>query len=352
MPVYIGCDFHPHKQTVAWCDTSDAEVRIESFEHADRERLRNFYLQFAPQRATVGVEASGGITWFEALVGEAGHQLLVGDATRIRKMAPSRHKTDRRDAEHLLDLLMTGRFPALWRRSRRDEEVLIELRYRHGLVKQRVFVCNRLQAIAREAGLPRFKVQTEKGRKLLREANLWDGTAKIRENWIRLLEQLGTQIAEVEEGLEQRAQAEQEARLLMTHPGIGPLTSLCLAHTLGDVSRFHTSRQVTSYAGLDPVESSSGDKIRVGSISKKGSKLLRFMLVQAAQASIKQDARLRSFYQQVSRRRGTAIAKVATARKLCTRAFIMLREGIDYEEFSRRGNEVGFARVAQKACQR
>jgi transposase len=341
MPVYIGCDFHPHKQTVAWCDTRNGEIRIETFDHADRRRIERFYRQFKDRKVIVGVEASGGMTWFEELVTEAGHQFLVGDATKIRKMAPSRHKTDRRDAEHSLNLLMTGRFPALWRRPKASEEVLTELRYRHGLVKQRTFICNRLQAIARDAGLGRFKVQTERGRKLLKEAKLWPGTAKIKENWITLLDKLGEQITDVEKGLEQRAKADKEANRLMTHPGIGPLTGLCYAHTVGDVNRFRTTREVTAYVGLDPVEASSGDKRRIGSISKGGSTLLRFLLVQAAQAAIRRDKRLRSFYQQVSRRRGTAIAKVATARKLCVRAFIMLRDQIDYEEFCRRGNKVG-----------
>jgi transposase len=341
MPVYIGCDFHPHKQTVAWCDTRNGEIRIQNFEHADRGRIEKFYQQFKGRRVIVGVEASGAMTWFEELVTEAGHQFQVGDPAKIRKMAPSRHKTDRRDAEHSLDLLMTGRFPTLWRRPRASEEVLIELRYRQGLVKQRTFICNRLQAIAREAGLGRFIMQTDKGRKLLKEAKLWPGTEIIKENWLTLLDQLGEQIAKVEKELDRRAKADKEASRLMTHPGIGSLTSLCFAHTVGDANRFRTTRQVTAYVGLDPVEASSGDKRRIGSISKGGSKLLRFLLVQAAQVAIKKDEKLRSFYQQVSRRRGTAIAKVATARKLCERAYIMLRDQIDYEEFCRRGNEVG-----------
>jgi transposase len=341
MPVYIGCDFHPHKQTVAWCDTRNGEIRIQNFEHADRGRIVMFYRQFKDRKVIVGVEASGGMIWFEELVTETGHQLQLGDATKIRKAAPSRHKSDRRDAEHLLDLLMTGRFPSIWRRPRASEEVLIELRYRHGLVKQRTFVCNRLQAIAREGGLGRFKVQTDRGRKLLKEAELWPGTAEIKEKWLTLLDKVGEQIAEVEKGLAQRAKADKDASRLMTHPGIGPLTGLCFAHTVGDANRFRTTRQVTAYVGLDPVEASSGDKIRIGSISKRGSALLRFLLVQAAQSAIKRDEKLRSFYQQVSRRRGKAIAKVATARKLCERAFIMLRDQIDYEEFCRRGNKVG-----------
>jgi transposase len=341
MTVYIGCDFHPYSQTVAWCDPKTGEIRVERFEHTKRERMKKFYFQFKGEPTVVGVEASGGIAWFEDLLSEVGVELQVGDATKIRKMAPSRHKTDRKDAEHIMDLLMTDRFPALWRRPKESDEVLKELRYRHGLVKQRTFICNRLQAIGREAGLGKFKTRTPRGRKLLKEAKLSAVSVEIRESWITLLERVEEQIQKVEKKLGNCAESNPEAKRLKTHSGIGPLTSLCLTHTLGDVKRFQNTRQVTAYVGLDPVENSSGDKVRIGSISKAGSALLRFLLVQAAQAAIKKDAGLRSFYQQVARRRGKAIAKVATARKLCTRAYIMLRDGIDYEEFCRRGTKIG-----------
>ena len=123
----------------------------------------------------------------------------------------------------------------------------------------------------------------------------------------------------------------------------GPLTTLCYVHTMGDVSRFRSTRQITGFLGLDPVEHSSSDTRRIGHISKEGSTLLRFLLGQAAQAAVKRhgDEKLRQFYQQISRRRGRPIAKVATARKLGIRAYIMLRDEIDYAEFDRRGRAVG-----------
>src|SRR4051794_6690530 len=341
MPVYIGCDFHPYSQTVAWCDPKTGEIHTKRLEHTDREGMKKFYQSFKSEQVVVGIEACGAFTWFEEVLREAGHALQVGDATKIRKSAPSRHKTDQRDAEHIMDLLMTGRFPALWRRPEANEEVLKELRYRQGLVKQRTFICNRLQAIGREAGLGRFKMLTPKGRKLMNEAQLCTVTVEIKENWMKMLDQIEEQIEKVEKRLRERVKTDEEAKRLMTHCGIGLLTSLCMTHTLGDVKRFQNSRQVTAYVGLDPVEDSSADKVRIGSISKAGSALLRFLLVQAAQSAVKKDGVLRSFYQQVARRRGKAIAKVATARKLCTRAYIMLRDEIDYEEFCRRGTQIG-----------
>src|SRR5437764_6719760 len=124
MTVYIGCDFHPYQQTVAWCDTSDGEIKTRTIFHADREALLRFYKQFQHhEKVVVGVEASGALSWFEKMITALGYELLVGDAARIRKAAPSRHKSDRRDAEHILDMLMTGRFPGIWRRPPESDDV-------------------------------------------------------------------------------------------------------------------------------------------------------------------------------------------------------------------------------------
>jgi len=340
MTVYIGCDFHPFQQTLAWMDTEDGVIRYSTLKEQTVAQVREFYRQF-PVGTIVGMEATGGTDWFERVVTELGHQLLVGDAQKIRKMAPSRHKTDRRDADHLLLLLVQGRFPALWRRPLASQLVLEQLRYRHGLVKQRTFVCNRIQALGHGAGLPRLKVQTKSGRKLLETVELDPVRGNLRAGWFTLLDQLAAPIAAIEKLLRQHAEQDRLGLLLQTHPGIGPLTALCLVHTLGDVSRFASARQVTAFVGLDPVEESSGDTRRIGKISKEGSRVLRFLLGQAAQAALRKELTLKSFYQQVSRRRGRAIAKIALTRKLGTRAYILLRDEIDYAEFIRRGRQVG-----------
>jgi transposase len=140
-----------------------------------------------------------------------------------------------------------------------------------------------------------------------------------------------------------KAQAKRDERVqrVQTHAGVGLLTSLCLVHTLGDVSRFASTRKVTAYVGLDVTEHSSAERKAYGSISKAGSRLLRYLLVEAGQTAAKSDEQLRDFYQQVMKRRGKAKAKVAVARKLLVRLFIMLRDEIDYAEFLRRGNLAG-----------
>jgi transposase len=121
---------------------------------------------------------------------------------------------------------------------------------------------------------------------------------------------------------------------------------LALVHTLEPVSRFSGGRKVAAYVGLDPMEYSSGEKQRFGSISKGGSRLLRHLLAEAAQTAVRRDEELRRFYGRLAHRRGPQKANVAAARKLLIRGYIFLRDGIDYAEFLRRGVEARPARPA------
>ena len=133
MPFYIASDFHAHQQTVAWCDTETGETQITTLKH-NLEQVRVFYASLPP--GIVGVEASSKARWFEDLLEETGHQLVVGNPVLIRRRATSRHKSDRRDAELILQLLLRDEFPAIWRRSREQTQVLEILKLRHSLVCQ------------------------------------------------------------------------------------------------------------------------------------------------------------------------------------------------------------------------
>jgi transposase len=165
-----------------------------------------------------------------------------------------------------------------------------------------------------------------------------------RDEWLQLIAWLNQRIAAVEEALQQQAQDDATVALLRTHPGIGLLTALALRYTLLPVTRFSTTRKVTAYVGLDCVEEQSAERRRMGSISKAGSRLLRFLLNEAGQTAARYDPELKRFYKRLCHRRDKPKAKVAVARKLLVRSFIMLRDQIDYAEFVRRGVAVRAAR--------
>jgi transposase len=345
MTVYCGVDFHARCQTVSYCDTADGEVKLQELHHRTDE-VRSFYAQLSGE-VVVGLEASGYSSWFEELLESLGHQVWVGDAAEIRRLARRRQKNDRRDATHILELLLRGEFPRLYRQGADSREVLRQLRYRQRLVKINVMIKNSLHAIALGAGLSfQAQLSTAKGQARLQALPLSSAAlAQQREAWLELLRRVRQQIISVEGRLKQPAGADVRGARLRPHPGVGLLTSLCLVHTLGGTARFATTRKVAAYAGLEPMEHPSAETRQYGAISKAGSRLLRYLLGEAAQVAVRTDDELRSFYRRLAQRRGKAKALVAPARKLLVRCFIMLRGGIDYAEFRRRGVAARSARV-------
>jgi transposase len=342
--IYIGVDFHARQQTICYLKTETGEILLHELKHQHKEEVRAFYAQFSGH-VIVGLEASGYSPWFEQLLEELGHEVWLGDATEIRRRARWRQKNDRRDAELILDLLIHDEFPRLHRPAPESREVLRMLRYRQKLVKIRTMGKNSLQALALQSGLSkRSQLFTKAGLQELRTVAMSPAMQWQREEWLQLIESLNQRLVETMLWCKQQAKADARITRLRTHPGIGLLTSLCLVHTLWPVSRFRNQRKVTAYAGFDPLERSSAERKRFLGISKAGSRVLRYLVVEAAHTAVKKDDDLKRFYQRLAERRGRPKAKAAAARKLLIRAFIMLRDEIDYAEFRRRAVAARLAR--------
>lgn len=341
--VYCGVDFHARTQTVAFCDSDNGEVQIKLLDHLNDD-LRQFYSQL-PGKVIVGLEGCGFSSWFEQMLEDLGCEVWIGHASEVRRFANRRQKNDRRDAELILDLLVKGDFPRIHRRSTESTEVLRQLRYRHRLVRMTTMIKNSLQAMAIGCGMTkRSALWSKAGRKRLEALEVTAAQGLQRAEWLELLQILEGRIQGVEQWLGKQAASDARVQRLQTHPGIGLLTSMCLVHTLEPVTRFANQRKVVAYAGLEPMERSSGEKRRYQGISKQGPKLLRYLLGEAAQMAARADGDLQRMYKRLVVRRGLGRAKVAVGRKLLVRSYIMLRDSIDYEEFLRRGVEAGLAR--------
>ena len=307
--------------------------------HQAKEEVLAFYAQFGG-RVIVGFETSGYSSWFETMLEQLGHEVWIGHATEIRRRARSRQKTDRRDAELILDLLLKDEFPRIHRLSAESREVLVQLRTKS---------YNSLQAIALSAGASlKARLRSRKGKERLLGLSLTKAGNSQREEWLLLISHLNSCIERVEQELKLVAASDARVQLLRPHPGIGLLTGLALVHTLAPVSRFANSRKVAAYVGLEPREYSSGERQNFGGISKAGSRLLRFLLVEAAQKAVNKDEHLKKLYHGLVHRRDRAKAKVAVARQLLVRTYIMLRDEIEYAEFVRRGVAVRSARVSYR----
>jgi len=332
----IGCDFHPSGQQVFVMDRESGEVMAEQWLNHSGDEVDKFYAALPPG-TEVGVETSGNMLWFERKLAGYGHRLRTGDAAKIRAADPRKQKHDRRDAQHIAMLLREGRFPDLrWTPSLRERDLRQLLMHRHKLVRMRAQVKNQLQHIAINQGQQKKRqLWTRKGRELLQRLELEPWTARRRDDLLALLDTLQGYCEGLDLAVEQAAKGNADARLLISHPGIGPVISLAYVLTLGDVGRFDRSRQVVSYLGLNPAEDSSGERRRLGSISKQGNRFLRLLLIQGAQTAVRGDAELGRQYRRLAVKKNKAIAKVMVARKLAVRMFWILKTQQPYPELVR-----------------
>ena len=184
-----------------------------------------------------------------------------------------------------------------------------------------------------DTGIRRKKgLWTEKGRQELESLSLMPWTTRRRQELLELLDQLDPNVDELSQAIEQEAERMPEVKLLMTHPGVGPITAMAFVLVIGTPERFGCGKQVASYLGLIPCEASSAERWRLGHISKQGNKLLRFLLGQSAQSVARCEEQWHRQYAHLSLRRNKLIAKVAMARKLAVRLFWVWRKGWDYQQ--------------------
>jgi len=338
----IGCDYHPSVQQIAWVDTQTGECAGRRLTHcADAEQ---FYREWKEKGVTVrvGMEATGHSRWFERLLVELNFELWVGDPAQIRAKRVRKQKNDRRDAEHLLQLMLENNFPRVWVPTPENRDVRQLVLHRHRLVGMRTRVMNQLQAIAINEGIRRQRgLWSEKGRTQLELLRLPPWTGRRRQELLELLDRFDPSIDQLSQALEHEAGRQPEVQRLRTHPGVGPITALAFVLVLGTPDRFGCGKQVASYLGLIPCEDSSADSWRLGHISKQGNALLRHLLGQAAQSAARSDEQWRRQYMHIAMRRNKAIAKVAIARKLAVRLFWMWRRGWDYEQWKNFGSHLG-----------
>ena len=338
----IGCDLHSRQQTLAVLNTETGEVEEHVLEH-EGEQVREFYSGL-PGPVRVGIEASCATQWFLELMEELGVECWVGHPAKIRAYEPRKQKNDRRDARLLRHLLAQEIFPRIWVPSVEQRDVRALLMHRHQWVRMRVRIQNALQSIALGRGLRRGSgLWSKDGQLSLLALSLPEHTEARRNELMALYRQLDADIESLDRTVTRTAEERPLARLLMTHPGVGPNTALATEVYLGDPTRFADGKAVASYVGMIPEEKSSGKKWRLGKLTKQGNGLLRYLWCEAARHAVRHDAELKRFYSRKLAQKGLGKATVAAGRKLGIRLWIMLRDGIEYDEFCRRGRQCGEA---------
>ena len=289
----IGCDFHPSWEQVSWLDPETGETGERKLVHAEGEAER-FYREL-PAPALVTRERISTSLW-----------RWISSCLRSRCSRSGTHSRGNRPSTSSFRMCAASRLK------------------------------NGLQHLALNQGMQRKgRLWSRAGLEGLRQLPLAPWAARRRQDLLALLDALDQQIAPLDRAVAEAAEQNGSARLLMTQPGVGPITALAFVLTLGEVSRFPRGKQVASYLGLIPREHSSAGRQKLGSITKQGNRMLRMLLVEAAQGAVRYDPEFRREYQHRCHSKPKAVAKVAAARKLAVRLYWMLRTQTAYPEIVR-----------------
>jgi transposase len=339
----IGVDYHPSFQEIAFLAEETGEYDEQKLNHSNGEAER-FYRDLHARgiHVRVGMEATGFSRWFERLLAELDFELWMGDPAEIKAKRVKKQKYDREDARLLLRLMRENTFPKIWVPSSENRDLRQLLWHRHRLVQMRTRIMNQLQALAMNEGKRwKKKLWSAEGRTELEKLPLAPWATRRRRELLELLDRLDPSIEELSKAVEREARKRPDVLRLMTHPGVGALTALAFVLIIGTTERFQRGKQIGTYVGMIPSEDSSAGKQRLGHISKQGNSLLRFLLVEAAQAAARINPHWRRRYMHLAMRRHKSIAKVAMGRRLGVRLYWMWRNGCEYSSSLEFGSYVG-----------
>ncbi len=327
-----GIDVHKNESQICLL-TEDGEV-LEPRILTRRDRFAAV-LGERP-RARLLIEASTESEWVARCLEELGHEVIVADpnyapmyATRTRRV-----KTDRRDAQALMDACRLGAHRPAHRTSDGQRRVRALLTVRDNLVRTRMRQIHVIRALTRREGLRMRSGKTTTFEQRLREVELPEWLQGTVAPVVAAMDEVNRQLAVVDRGLLEVAGRDAVVQRLDTVPGVGPVTAIAYVATLDQVERFAGPHQVECYLGLVPRERSSGERQRKGPITQAGSSRIRWLLVEAAWSILRSrnanSRLLREWAERIAMRRGRRTAVVALARRLAGIMYAMWRGGTEY----------------------
>lgn len=327
MGIVGGFDLHRRQITYDYIDTVTAEATRGVLRPATRQALREWLNQLDRTDAAFAVEATTGWRFVVEELERAGMEAHVAEPaeTRARRSKKRRAKTDRADARHLRDLLLTGTLPESWVPTVFISEMRTKLRLRKVLVNQRSGWIRRIRAQCFQHGLadppnPR----TIDGRAWLAAADLPPAARQVTEVALQMIDVLSDHVVALDRELEAIARRQKGSLALQTQWGVGPLTSLAIVAELGDPTRLSSSRQAVRLAGLDVTISESDGKRTRGHLSRQGPPLLRWAAYEAANGAWRKASPDHDYYLATKARIGPKRARLSVGRRILRRSYHLL----------------------------
>ncbi len=325
VPIFAGIDYHK-KFSLVTIGNESGEVLTQRRLPNDRFAIKEFFAVYPT--AICAVESCRGYEWFVDYLKELGHEVRLVNAYKAKLIAQSKCKTDKIDSRVLMQLLAKDFLPTCYQPSPEERKLRERLRWRAHLVRYATRTKVRIHILLdkENVGLSAPQLFSAQGKKFLKNIELSDFRKALLDEHLTMLEFFDKLVDSEDAWVKQTVKASADAQLLTTIPGVGNLTALVILAELGDISRFKTAKQVVSYAGLAPSVYSSANTRHLGPITKQGSSMLRWMLIQAAWISIRTCPRLRMSFTAVTSRNGKNPGIISVARKLLKIAYRVLRD--------------------------
>jgi len=336
---YMGIDHHKQYSHLTLLDNGGKQVKSGRVWNTERE-VRGF-LEGKEGETRAVIEAGRTSYVMVDLMKDLGVDIRMAHASEVKAIAKAKIKTDKRDSKILADLLRADLIPEVYLRSQANRVAQRVLRHRAFYVGMRTRVKNKIRVLFAQQSLEAQEASriesffSRKGLEVLKGLEMPSFDRDLLDNLLSLYQHLEERIKESDGLVEQLYEQLREAQLIRTIPGFGPFLSVLAAVEIADINRFKSVSKLHAYAGVIPSTHSSGARTYHGKIIKAGNVWLRWAAVEAVYPACVGDFDIRLFYQRKARRKAANIAKVATARRLLTIIYRVLREQREYILYKR-----------------
>jgi transposase len=322
--MYVGLDLHKMYTQYAVMDNDGALVREGRIEN-DPGELERFSDSLTD--ANIVIESSS--TWYGVYkILAKRHHVVLSNPGKTKAIASAKVKTDKIDSITLANLLRGGYIPESYIPPARIMELRELVRYRANLVRQRTQLKNRIHAYLL---MNNIKIDANPFTEAFLKELVKIDDYRVK-GYLRLIDSVNAELKEASKLIMERASNDENAKLLMTIPGISFYSALLISSEIGDISRFPDSSSLVAYAGLAPSTRSSGGTTHHGAITKQGSPYLRWILNQCARMHMRMepDGTVATFYARLARKKGGSKAIVAASAKLLKVVFWVMKERRPY----------------------
>jgi transposase len=330
---YTGIDLHKKTSFITTVDESGKVVFRRNFANREQDIIDYFVSLDGPTE--IVIESTCSWYWLHDLLKAHNFNVVISNPLKTKAIASAKIKNDKVDSHMLAQLLRADLIATVYVCSLKTRKLKELLRHRQRLVHDATRMKNRIHMLLMKnnTSIAVSDLFGVKGMKQLKQVDLPIYHRQQLESYLTLYDGLTQQIEPLTKQVRDLAQKDPMAKLLMTIPGIGPITAMFIIAEIENISRFPSYRNLSSYAGLVPCLDASADKSRTGRITKQGSPYLRSALVEAAHVIPRmKKTRLNVFFRKRIVRAGYQKAIVATAHKILQVVYYVLKNQTPYQE--------------------